>query len=73
MDINKQVTLGEKKYFLRKGFVLVRVAQINYERRVLSRRKVGGSSKDNERSMRCRFKSLFGVKIGKIIKTDLSM
>ena len=49
MDINKQVTLGEKKYFLRKGFVLVRVAQINYERRVLSRRKVGGSSKDNER------------------------
>ena len=52
MDINKhghKVTLGEKKYFLRKGFVLVRVAQINYERKVLSRRKVGGSSKNNER------------------------
>lgn len=49
MDINKQVTLGEKKYFLRKGFVLVRVAQINYEQKVLSRRKAGGSSKDYER------------------------
>lgn len=49
MDINKQVTLGEKKYFLRKGFVFVRVAQINYERKVLSRRKAGGSSKDYER------------------------
>ena len=50
MDINKQVTLGEKKYFLRKGFVLVRVAQINYQRKVLSKRKAGASSKDYERA-----------------------
>ena len=49
MDIKKQVALGEKKYFLRKGFALARVAQINYERKVLSRRKAGGSSKDYER------------------------
>ena len=49
MDINKQVTLAEKKYYLRKAFVLVRVAQINYERKALSKRKAGGSSKDYER------------------------
>ena len=41
MDINKQVTLAEKKYFLRKGLALVRIAQINYERKVLSRRNAG--------------------------------
>ena len=49
MNINKQVTLGEKKYFFRKGFVLARVAKINSERKLLSRRKAGGSSTDYER------------------------
>ena len=49
MNINKQVTLGEKKCFLRKGLVPVRVAKVNSERKVLSRRKAGGSSADYER------------------------